>query len=150
MQKAWREVEWGRGERRPCGVTPQACTCPPHRPTGKPQKQYRTILHFTITWPCFVNFQLIYEISYSQNKYSKTCLIRHLCNPFPCVIRHWFSCSFDHLFMVFALCNLTPCLYRHKILFFICFLCFVTIFIQTSFLTQTFHTQNIHTCGSKS
>ena len=31
---------------------------------------------------------------------SKTCLIRHLCNLFPCVIRHWFSCPSNHFLCV--------------------------------------------------
>ena len=28
--------------------------------------------------------------------YSKTCLIGHLCNAFPCVVWYWFPCPFDH------------------------------------------------------
>ena len=35
--------------------------------------------------------------------YSKTGLIWHLCNPFPCVIRHWFSCPFDNFSVCFTL-----------------------------------------------
>ena len=34
-----------------------------------------------------------------QTQYSKTFLIWHLCNPFPCVIRHWISFPFDYLFV---------------------------------------------------
>ena len=28
--------------------------------------------------------------------HSKTCVIRHLCNPFLCVVRRWFRFPFDH------------------------------------------------------
>ena len=41
--------------------------------------------------------------------YSKTCLIQHLCNPFPCVIWHWFFFPDWLFFYVFLHCNSTPC-----------------------------------------
>ena len=34
-----------------------------------------------------------------ETQYSKTFLIWHLCNPFPCVIRHQISFPFDNLFV---------------------------------------------------
>ena len=46
--------------------------------------------------------------------YSTTCPIRHLCNMFQCVIRHWFSFALNHFLCVFFLCNPTPCLFRYK------------------------------------
>ena len=45
--------------------------------------------------------------------YSKTCLILHQCNPFPCVIWHWFFIP-DWLFFCFLHCNSTPELW-HRI-----------------------------------
>ena len=32
--------------------------------------------------------------------YSKTCLFRHLLNPFPCIMQHWFSYPFHHFLCV--------------------------------------------------
>ena len=46
--------------------------------------------------------------------YSKTCLIWHLGNRFPCLNWHWFPYPFDH-FVYVQHCNKTPCLYWHKI-----------------------------------
>ena len=46
------------------------------------------------------------------NIYSKTCLIWHLCNPFPCVIQHWISCPFLPFSVCFTLCHPTPYLFR--------------------------------------
>ena len=43
-------------------------------------------------------------------KYSETCLNWHICNPFPCVIWHWFSFPYDRLSMFFALFNLADTL----------------------------------------
>ena len=42
--------------------------------------------------------------------YSKTFVIQHLCNPFPCVIWHWWPIS-----MYLTLCNLTPSILWNKI-----------------------------------
>lgn len=36
------------------------------------------------------------RINQSIDTYSKTCLVRNLYNPFPCVDRHWCSFPFDH------------------------------------------------------
>ena len=49
-----------------------------------------------------------------QTQYSKTFLIWHLCNPFPCVIGHWIFPIWQP-FCVLALCIPIPCLFRHKI-----------------------------------
>lgn len=43
------------------------------------------------------------------SEYSQTCLIQHMYNPLPCVIRRCFPIS-----MCFTLCNPTTCLFRHK------------------------------------
>lgn len=55
---------------------------------------------------CLLYMYLKWHVSQmikNSTLYSKTCLIRHLCNPFPCIICHWFTCPFDH-FLCFIYC----------------------------------------------
>ena len=53
------------------------------------------------------------KIDFKLNNYSLSCPIRHLYNPFHCVIRRWFSFQFDHVFLH---CNQTHCLFHSRFL----------------------------------
>ena len=48
-------------------------------------------------------------------RYIQTCVIRQLCNLFPCVVWHWFSMSIWPFSMCFILFNPPPCLFRLNI-----------------------------------
>ena len=62
------------------------------------------IFHYKCWYWCFIilmiwNIYLIFRCrpwSFTWSYFSKTCLIRYLCNPFHCGIRRCFSFSFDH------------------------------------------------------
>ena len=66
--------------------------------------------------------------------YSKTCVNRNLCNPFSCVIQHWFPCPLDNFLCVLH------CVIRHLVYSVTKFLplcmsdltCFTVLFLQWS------------------
>ena len=60
--------------------------------TDLPQRQYNTQI-----------------INSYKKHYSKTWLIWHLCNPFPCFIQSWLSFSFYNFSMLYTVKSLVPC-----------------------------------------
>ena len=71
---------------------------------------YRDQEIYTYMYIAYVLWRLkhnIYVHIHCRNiysRYSKPCLIQHLCYPLPCVIRCWFLCPFNSFSMCLTLC----------------------------------------------